>query len=166
MSAGAPPRQAHAKLAPAKTEGRPVQKMQPTGTGRQAPAQGQPPAASQAPQPMGPPAPPPASAPAARANADRRRCSTSSAHPSSKSTASLDRHDLTDADLQDLRQQIDPISTAVSDALGRLTPRLAGIKTRLDQLGPNRTIPRRLKARRSHRIAPTSKNSIMTPTSF
>ena len=50
--------------------------------------------------------------------------------------ASLERHDLTDAELQDLRQQIDPISAAVSDALDRLTPRLAGIKTRLDQLGP------------------------------
>jgi potassium-dependent mechanosensitive channel len=49
--------------------------------------------------------------------------------------ASLERHDLTDADLQALRQQIDPISDAVADALERLTPHLAGIKARLDQLG-------------------------------
>jgi len=50
--------------------------------------------------------------------------------------ASLERHDRTDAELQDLRQQIDPISAAVSGALDRLTPRLDAIKTRLDQLGP------------------------------
>jgi len=62
--------------------------------------------------------------------------------------ASLERHDLTDADLQALRQQIDPISAAVADALDRLTPRLAAIKTRLDQLGPKRTIRRPPKARR------------------
>ncbi len=35
-----------------------------------------------------------------------------------------------------MRQQIDPISAAVSGALDRLTPRLDAIKTRLDQLGP------------------------------
>ena len=50
--------------------------------------------------------------------------------------ASLERHDLTDADLQALRQQIDPIADAVASALDRLTPRLAEIKARLDQLGP------------------------------
>jgi potassium-dependent mechanosensitive channel len=50
--------------------------------------------------------------------------------------ASLERHDLTDADLQASRQQIDPISDAVAGALDRLTPRLAAIKARLDQLGP------------------------------
>jgi small-conductance mechanosensitive channel len=35
-----------------------------------------------------------------------------------------------------LRQQIDPIADAVASALDRLTPRLAEIKARLDQLGP------------------------------
>ena len=35
-----------------------------------------------------------------------------------------------------MRQQIDPVSDAVGDAVDRLTPRLADIKTRLDQLGP------------------------------
>ncbi|MGH6829833.1 MAG: DUF3772 domain-containing protein, partial [Methylocella sp.] len=39
-------------------------------------------------------------------------------------------------ELQALRQRIDPISDAVASALDRLTPRLAEIKARLDQLGP------------------------------
>ena len=42
--------------------------------------------------------------------------------------ASLERHDLTDAELQDLRQRTDPVSAAAADAVDRLTPRLAGIK--------------------------------------
>ena len=50
--------------------------------------------------------------------------------------ASLERNDRTDAELQDLRQQIDPVSAAFSGALDRLTSRLDAIKTRLDQLGP------------------------------
>ncbi|HTV31857.1 MAG TPA: DUF3772 domain-containing protein [Methylocella sp.] len=48
----------------------------------------------------------------------------------------LERHDLTDAELHELRQQIDPISVGVAGAMDRLTPRLENIKTRLDQLGP------------------------------
>lgn len=49
---------------------------------------------------------------------------------------SLERRDLTDADLQALRQQIGPIGDALNSAIERLAPRLAEIKARLDQLGP------------------------------
>ena len=100
-----------------------------------APGQGQPPVAAQAAQPMGPPAPPPPAPPPPEQVPigpvlDKLGASLK------QIDASLDHHDLTDADLQDLRQQIDPISAAVNHALDRLTPRLAGVKTRLDQLGP------------------------------
>src|SRR3984893_8928394 len=40
------------------------------------------------------------------------------------------------AELQGLREQIDPLSDSILAALQRLEPRLAGIKERLDQLGP------------------------------
>jgi len=117
--------------APAQKQG-PLQKSPPDQG--PAPAQGQPPAASQAPLQMGPPAPPTPAPPPELVPIgpalDKLGASLKQIE------ASLERHDQTDADLQDLRQQIDPISAAVSDALDRLTPRLAGIKTRLDQLGP------------------------------
>jgi len=107
----------------------PVQKPPPAQV--QAPAQGQPQAAGQAAQPMGPPAPaPPPEQMRVGPVLDKLGASLKQIE------ASLERHDLTDADLQALRQQIDPISAAVADALDRLTPRLAAIKTRLDQLGP------------------------------
>ncbi|HET6376940.1 MAG TPA: DUF3772 domain-containing protein [Methylocella sp.] len=48
----------------------------------------------------------------------------------------LENHDLTDADLQALRQQADPVSAALSGVINRLSPKLEGIKARLDQLGP------------------------------
>lgn len=48
----------------------------------------------------------------------------------------LERRDLTDGELQGLRQQIEPLKELIRDALERLEPRLAAIKTRLDQLGP------------------------------
>ncbi len=99
----------------------------------QGPAQGQAPAQGQTSQPAGPPAPPrpapPEQAPIGPA-LDKLSASLKQIE------ASLERHDLPDADLQALRQQIDPISDAVAGALDRLTPRLAGIKARLDQLGP------------------------------
>jgi potassium-dependent mechanosensitive channel len=101
----------------------------------QAPAQGQPSASTSAPQAMGPPAPPlPAPPPPDQVPIGPELDKLSASLKQIE--ASLEHHDLTDAELQDLRQQIDPISAAVSDALDRLTPRLAGIKTRLDQLGP------------------------------
>jgi small-conductance mechanosensitive channel len=107
----------------------PVQKQDKT----QGPAQKQGPANGQRSQPAGPPAPPlpapPEQAPIGPA-LDKLGASLKQIE------ASLERHDLTDADLQALRQQIDPVSDAVGDAVDRLTPRLADIKTRLDQLGP------------------------------
>jgi potassium efflux system protein len=96
-------------------------------------AQKQGPANGQTSPPAGPPAPPlpapPEQAPIGPA-LDKLSASLKQIE------ASLERHDLTDADLQALRQQIDPVSDAVGDAVDRLTPRLADIKTRLDQLGP------------------------------
>jgi potassium efflux system protein len=49
---------------------------------------------------------------------------------------SLERQNLSDADLQDLRTQLDPISARARDAVEALLPRLASIQARLDQLGP------------------------------
>src|SRR3984893_7005358 len=48
----------------------------------------------------------------------------------------LERRNLTAAELQGLREQIAPLSDSILAALQRLEPRLAGIKERLDQLGP------------------------------
>lgn len=47
----------------------------------------------------------------------------------------LDRHNLTDADLVGARQLITPIADSVSAAADKVTPRLTEIKARLDQLG-------------------------------
>src|ERR1700730_12344112 len=49
---------------------------------------------------------------------------------------SLERRNLAVADLQGLREQIDPLSDSSLAALQRLEPRLAAIKERLDKLGP------------------------------
>src|SRR6202045_12729 len=49
---------------------------------------------------------------------------------------SLERRNLTAAELQGLREQIDPLSDLILAALQRLEPRLAAIKERLDKLGP------------------------------
>jgi potassium-dependent mechanosensitive channel len=112
--------------APAKQA--PVQKQDKA----QGPAQKQGPANGQTSRPAGPPAvlqqAPPEQAPIGPA-LDKLSASLKQIE------ASLERQDLTDADLQALRQQIDPISDAVTGALDRLTPRLTGIKARLDQLG-------------------------------
>src|ERR1700730_14343617 len=49
---------------------------------------------------------------------------------------SLERRNLAVAELQGLREQIDPLSDLILAALQRLEPRLAAIKERLDKLGP------------------------------
>ena len=49
---------------------------------------------------------------------------------------SLARHNLTAAELQALREQIDPLSDSTRATLKRLESHLAAIKERLDQLGP------------------------------
>jgi potassium efflux system protein len=49
---------------------------------------------------------------------------------------SLDRPNLGDASLQDLRSAVDPISLEARAAIEILVPKLAAIKARLDQLGP------------------------------
>ena len=49
--------------------------------------------------------------------------------------ATLDRHNLNDADLVAARQLIAPIADSVSAAADKVTPRLTEIKARLDQLG-------------------------------
>lgn len=51
--------------------------------------------------------------------------------------ASLESNDLTDPELQALRQRIDPISAELSGLIDHLAPQLAGLKARLDQLGPS-----------------------------
>jgi potassium-dependent mechanosensitive channel len=99
---------------------------------KQGQAQGQAPAQGQTSQPAGPPAPPP---PAPPEQAPIGPALDKLSASLKQIEASLERHDLTDGELQALRQQIDPISDAVAGALDRLTPRLAGIKARLDQLG-------------------------------
>jgi potassium-dependent mechanosensitive channel len=123
-----PAREAAAKQAPVQKQDKAQGPAQ-----NQGPAQGQAPAQGQTSQPVGPPAPPhpapPEQAPIGPA-LDKLSASLKQIE------ASLERHDLTDADLLALRQHIDPISDAVASALDRLTPRSAEIKARLDQLGP------------------------------
>jgi small-conductance mechanosensitive channel len=96
--------------------------------------QGQPPSNGAAPQIMGPPAPPPPAPPPPELVPLGPLIDQLSA--SLKQIEASERHDLTDASLQNLRQQVDPISAAVRGAIDRLAPRLDAIKTRLDQLGP------------------------------
>jgi small-conductance mechanosensitive channel len=49
---------------------------------------------------------------------------------------SLQKPDLPDATLADLRKQTEPLLGDLQDVLSRLNPQLAGLKARLDQLGP------------------------------
>lgn len=124
--------QAYAKPAPVQKGGlaqgeapgqkqAPVQKQAPAQG--QAPASGQPAASGQAAQPMGPPAPPPPAPPPPEQVPVGPVLDQLSASIK-QIEASLERNDRTDAELQDLRQQIDPVPAAVSGALDRLTPRL------------------------------------------
>jgi small-conductance mechanosensitive channel len=49
---------------------------------------------------------------------------------------SLQKPDLSDSVLADLRKQTEPLLGELQDVLTRLNPQLAGLKARLDQLGP------------------------------
>jgi small-conductance mechanosensitive channel len=48
----------------------------------------------------------------------------------------LQKPDLNDAALADLRKQTDPLAGELQDVISRLNPQIAGLKARLDQLGP------------------------------
>jgi small-conductance mechanosensitive channel len=48
----------------------------------------------------------------------------------------LSNRDLSESELANLRGQIDPIESSANEVVAQLTPILAGIKARLDQLGP------------------------------
>src|SRR5215212_8491383 len=50
--------------------------------------------------------------------------------------AALNRRDLSDAELQGLRQGIDPITESLRALIGDLAPKLEAAKARLEQLGP------------------------------
>src|SRR3954465_563200 len=50
--------------------------------------------------------------------------------------AALNRRDLSDAELQGLRQGIDPVTESLRALIGDLAPKLEAAKARLDQLGP------------------------------
>lgn len=108
----------------------------PTQAAEQAPPAPQPTAAPAAPVPAPPraperPAPPPAPE-QTPIGADLDKASA----VLKQVEASLKNRNLSDAALQDLRQQLDPISVSANGAIQRLTPRIAAIQTRLDQLGP------------------------------
>jgi small-conductance mechanosensitive channel len=53
-----------------------------------------------------------------------------------QSEAALGSRDLADADLQRLRQQIDPVSASLQELVDEIAPKLDAAKARLDQLGP------------------------------
>src|SRR3954470_19143133 len=50
--------------------------------------------------------------------------------------AALARRELSDAELQDLRQQTDPLGQEIRSIVDELQPRADAAKARLDQLGP------------------------------
>jgi potassium-dependent mechanosensitive channel len=111
-----------------------LQKQEPLASAqKKAPPQDQASPVSQAPQPVGPPAPPLSPPPE---QAPIGPVLDTLGTTLKQIEKSLEGHDLTDADLQALRQKIDTISADVGGVLDRLTPRLDSIKTRLDQLGP------------------------------
>lgn len=101
-----------------------------------APAQAQDPAGPPAPAAQGPSAGSPAPAPTVAPTQLPTGADLDKANAALKQVEiSLDRRNLTDADLQALRQQVGPISDQLSAASDLLEPRLTEIKTRLDQLG-------------------------------
>jgi potassium-dependent mechanosensitive channel len=134
-----------AKEAPAKQQDRaqgglPAQKLTPSqkkesSAQTQSPVTSQPPSGGQAspsagsPSPANP-APPPEASPAGpiidQLSASLKQIETT-----------LERHDLTDTELQSLRDQVGPISSKLGTVIDHLAPRLAAIQARLDELGPS-----------------------------
>src|SRR4051795_258085 len=102
------------------------------------PAQGQPeqpdqPRRPHAGDPTTTPAPPPPLSPetgALRAKLDASKLDLD------QKEAALNRRDLSDAELQGLRQGIDPITESLRALIGDLAPKLEAAKARLEQLGP------------------------------
>lgn len=85
-------------------------------------------------QPQPPAAPPPQAAPPEEAPAgpalDKLGASLKQIE------TSLESQSVTDQELQNLRQRLDPVARAIGAVIDRLTPRLGAFKDRLDQLGP------------------------------
>jgi potassium efflux system protein len=102
------------------------------------PAQGQPeqpdqPRRPHAGDPTTTPAPPPPLSPetkALRAKLDASKLDLD------QREAALNRRDLSDAELQGLRQGIDPVTESLRALIGDLAPKLEAAKARLEQLGP------------------------------
>jgi potassium-dependent mechanosensitive channel len=99
----------------------PVTSQPPSG-GQASPSAGSPPPANQAPPPEASPPGPVID----QLSASLKQIETT-----------LERHDLTDAELQSLRDQLSPISSKLGTVIDHLTPRLAAIQARLDELGPS-----------------------------
>lgn len=53
-----------------------------------------------------------------------------------KIDSDLHQHDLTDPQLRELRGQVTPLASDLESVIDHLTPRLAAVKARLEQLGP------------------------------
>src|SRR3954449_947930 len=79
------------------------------------------------------PAPPPTLSPETRA---LRAKLDASKLDLDQREAALNRRDLSDAELQGLRQGIDPITESLRALIGDLAPKLEAAKARLEQLGP------------------------------
>ena len=79
------------------------------------------------------PAPPPPLSP--EISAQRSKLDASKLDLDQKEAA-LNRRDLSDAELQGLRQGIDPITESLRTLIGNLAPKLEAAKARLDQIGP------------------------------
>src|SRR3954471_2085903 len=102
------------------------------------PAQGQPeqpdqPRRPHAGDPTTTPAPPPPLSPETRALRSKLDASKLDLD---QREAALNRRDLSDAELQGLRQGIDPITESLRALIGDLAPKLEAAKARLEQLGP------------------------------
>src|SRR3954471_9270974 len=101
----------------------------------QVPAQGQPdqPRMPHAGDLTTTPAPPPPLSPETRALRSKLDASKLDLD---QREAALNRRDLSDAELQAMRQGLDPIAESLRALIGDLAPKLEAAKARLEQLGP------------------------------